>query len=175
MTAVRVGLRCDAGATRGVGHLVRCVALAEELARRAALAIDNARLYGQAQQELEERRRVESELRRSEERFRAMMEQSPLSTQLLGRDGVAGREQGGRHRDRSAGAGDHHHAVLVDELLGPAKRLRDPVAESAAAAAAMAASTALPPWRRTASPACAASGCEVATTLRANTGVRTVG
>lgn len=34
MTAVRVGLRCDAGATRGVGHLVRCVALAEELAAR---------------------------------------------------------------------------------------------------------------------------------------------
>ncbi|GAA1638653.1 PseG/SpsG family protein [Catellatospora bangladeshensis] len=34
MTPVRVGLRCDAGATRGVGHLVRCVALAEELAGR---------------------------------------------------------------------------------------------------------------------------------------------
>jgi spore coat polysaccharide biosynthesis predicted glycosyltransferase SpsG len=34
MSPVRVGLRCDAGATRGVGHLVRCVALAEELASR---------------------------------------------------------------------------------------------------------------------------------------------
>ncbi|MEV4411159.1 spore coat protein [Catellatospora sp. NPDC049609] len=34
MSPVRVGLRCDAGATRGVGHLVRCVALAEELATR---------------------------------------------------------------------------------------------------------------------------------------------
>ncbi|MGP3958533.1 PseG/SpsG family protein [Nonomuraea sp. 3N208] len=30
----RVGFRCDAGARRGVGHLVRCVALAEELCAR---------------------------------------------------------------------------------------------------------------------------------------------
>jgi spore coat polysaccharide biosynthesis predicted glycosyltransferase SpsG len=29
-----VGIRCDAGARTGVGHLVRCVALAEELTRR---------------------------------------------------------------------------------------------------------------------------------------------
>lgn len=29
-----VGIRCDAGAQRGVGHLVRCVALAEELTAR---------------------------------------------------------------------------------------------------------------------------------------------
>ncbi|MEU6793410.1 hypothetical protein ABZ907_17065 [Nonomuraea wenchangensis] len=32
----RVGLRCDAGADSGVGHLVRCVALAEELRSRGA-------------------------------------------------------------------------------------------------------------------------------------------
>src|SRR5205814_6615338 len=44
-----------------------------------------------------------------------------------------------------------------------------------AAAAATAASTALPPWRSIASPACAASGCDVATTLRANSGLRVVG
>ncbi|MEV0380159.1 hypothetical protein [Nonomuraea sp. NPDC050643] len=31
---VRVGFRCDAGAGSGVGHLVRCVALAEELSAR---------------------------------------------------------------------------------------------------------------------------------------------
>ena len=43
------------------------------------------------------------------------------------------------------------------------------------AAAAMAASTALPPPANTRSPACAASGCEVATMLRAKTGVRVVG
>ncbi|GAA0798941.1 PseG/SpsG family protein [Spirilliplanes yamanashiensis] len=33
---MRVGIRCDAGGLRGVGHLVRCVALAEELAARGA-------------------------------------------------------------------------------------------------------------------------------------------
>jgi spore coat polysaccharide biosynthesis predicted glycosyltransferase SpsG len=31
-----IGIRCDAGAQRGVGHLVRCVALAEELVDRGA-------------------------------------------------------------------------------------------------------------------------------------------
>ncbi|MCY1517340.1 hypothetical protein D9M68_520180 [compost metagenome] len=40
------------------------------------------------------------------------------------------------------------------------------------AAVAMAASTALPPCCRMRRPACAASGCEVATTLRAKTGRR---
>src|SRR5881392_1114646 len=40
------------------------------------------------------------------------------------------------------------------------------------AAAATAASTALPPLRSMCKPACAASGCEVETTLRANTGTR---
>jgi spore coat polysaccharide biosynthesis predicted glycosyltransferase SpsG len=34
VTAIRVGLRCDAGVQTGVGHLVRCVALAEEFASR---------------------------------------------------------------------------------------------------------------------------------------------
>ena len=45
------------------------VALAQDLARTAALAVDNARLYHRS--------------RLSEERFRAIMEQSPLSTQIL--------------------------------------------------------------------------------------------
>lgn len=39
--------------------------LAEELARRAALAVDNARLYEEARQEIAERGRVEEELRGS--------------------------------------------------------------------------------------------------------------
>lgn len=38
------------------------VALAEELARRAALAVDNARLYRAAEQEIAERRRAEEDL-----------------------------------------------------------------------------------------------------------------
>jgi PAS domain S-box-containing protein len=48
--------------------------LAEDLARRAALAVDNARLYGEAQREIAERRKAEEELRRSEERFRLLVQ-----------------------------------------------------------------------------------------------------
>ncbi|MBO2452187.1 hypothetical protein J4573_34215 [Actinomadura barringtoniae] len=33
---MRVGIRCDAGTRMGVGHLIRCVALAEELVQRGA-------------------------------------------------------------------------------------------------------------------------------------------
>ncbi|MET8267792.1 PseG/SpsG family protein [Micromonospora arida] len=36
MSTPRVGLRCDAGPRRGVGHLVRCLALAEEFLARGA-------------------------------------------------------------------------------------------------------------------------------------------
>ncbi|AXK73390.1 response regulator [Lysobacter sp. TY2-98] len=61
--------------------------LAEELARRAALAVENARLYRSLQDELQRRERAESELRLSEQRFRAIMEQSPLSTQRFAPDG----------------------------------------------------------------------------------------
>ena len=62
-------------------------ALAQDLARRAALAIDNARLYQIAQDELAQRRRAEEALTFSEERFRAIVEQSPLSTQILAPSG----------------------------------------------------------------------------------------
>ena len=44
-----------------------------------------------------------------------------------------------------------------------------------AAAAAIAASTALPPFHSMRRPACAASGCEVETALRAKTGMRVEG
>ena len=63
------------------------VELAMELARRAALGIDNARLYRAGQREIEERRRVEVALRVSESRFRAVTEQSPLSMQVLAPNG----------------------------------------------------------------------------------------
>jgi PAS domain S-box-containing protein len=63
------------------------VALAQDLARTAALAVDNARLHKRTQDELAERARAEEALRLSEQRFRAIMEQSPLSTQILAPDG----------------------------------------------------------------------------------------
>lgn len=49
---------------------------AQDLARRAALAIDNARLYSISQQELAERERMERALQQSEQRYRAFLEQS---------------------------------------------------------------------------------------------------
>lgn len=52
--------------------------LAEGLAARAALAIDNARLYRVAQKELWERQRVEDALRASEEQFRFALANSDI-------------------------------------------------------------------------------------------------
>ena len=46
----------------------------ESLASGAAIAIENARLYAQAQQEIEDRTRAETALRRSEERYRSIIE-----------------------------------------------------------------------------------------------------
>ena len=63
------------------------VSIAQDLARQAALSVDNARLYRHAQEELAERTRVEEALRLSESRFRAVMEQSPLSTQIFDASG----------------------------------------------------------------------------------------
>ena len=54
--------------------------LAEDLARRAALAVDNARLYEEAQNELAERERAQAEHRRAEARYRALVEQMPAAT-----------------------------------------------------------------------------------------------
>jgi PAS domain S-box-containing protein len=59
---------------------------AESLAARAALAIDNARLYREAQQELAERRRVQGALRASEERFRFALANSDISFYITDRD-----------------------------------------------------------------------------------------
>jgi PAS domain S-box-containing protein len=50
--------------------------LAEELARRAALAVDNAKLYEEAQREISERKDAEEALLQSEGRYRTVVKQA---------------------------------------------------------------------------------------------------
>ena len=59
----------ESGRRYGEGDLP----LAEELARRAALAVDNARLYEEAQKEIAERRRAQEELRGSRDQLEAIL------------------------------------------------------------------------------------------------------
>jgi GAF domain-containing protein len=47
--------------------------LAEELGRRAALALDNAKLYEEAQQEIAERERAQAELRSSRDELEVIL------------------------------------------------------------------------------------------------------
>lgn len=51
--------------------------LAEELARHAAIAVDNARLYAAAQKEIEERQRAEAALQESRDYYRTLTEAVP--------------------------------------------------------------------------------------------------
>jgi PAS domain S-box-containing protein len=60
------------------------LALAEELAFRASIAIENAMLYSQSQNEVRQRARIESELRESEERFRLMADSAPVLVWVTG-------------------------------------------------------------------------------------------
>jgi PAS domain S-box-containing protein len=64
------------------------LALTEELARRAAIAIDNARLYRAAQEEIAERKRAEEAFHTSQKRFRALIENSPDAIALFSAEGA---------------------------------------------------------------------------------------
>jgi PAS domain S-box-containing protein len=60
------------------------LALAEELSFRSSIAIENAMLYSQSQNEVRQRARIESELRESEERFRNMADSTPVLVWVTG-------------------------------------------------------------------------------------------
>jgi PAS domain S-box-containing protein len=62
--------------------------LAEELARRAALAMDNARLYEEAQHEIAERRSMQEQLRDSRDQLEAVLRGVA--------DGITAQDPGGR-------------------------------------------------------------------------------
>jgi signal transduction histidine kinase len=53
------------------------ITLCQGIAQQAAIALEHARLYDQAQQEIRERARVEAELRQSEARQRALLDAIP--------------------------------------------------------------------------------------------------
>lgn len=61
--------------------------LATELGRHAAVAIENARLYKEARDEIAYRRRAEEALRNSEERFRTLIEKSTDAILMVNSDG----------------------------------------------------------------------------------------
>src|SRR5829696_99548 len=60
--------------------------LAEELARTAALAVDNAKLYEEAQREISDRKEVEACLKEAEARFRTLVEHTPATTYMEAAD-----------------------------------------------------------------------------------------
>jgi PAS domain S-box-containing protein len=64
------------------------LALVQDLATRVALAVDNARLYHDAEAELMERRRAEAALRESEARFRVMADMAPVLIWMSDLDGL---------------------------------------------------------------------------------------
>jgi PAS domain S-box-containing protein len=63
------------------------VQVAEMFAAQASVGIQNAQLYQQAQQEINERRLSEAALRESEDRFRTFIEQSSLGQMLVDEQG----------------------------------------------------------------------------------------
>ena len=60
--------------------------LAEELAQRAALAVDNAKLYEGAQREIAERKEAEIRLKEAEAGFRTLVEHIPAMTYMEAAD-----------------------------------------------------------------------------------------
>ena len=79
LTSAGVPVIVDATAHRRVWRdLAR--ALIDRFAKLASVALDNARLYTQAQEQLAQREQAEQQLRRAEEQFRSLVERIPAIT-----------------------------------------------------------------------------------------------
>lgn len=65
----------------------RAERMAQGVAAQAAVAIDNARLYGKAKRELEHRASVEAALRETQRRYRQLVESVPAALYTCDRDG----------------------------------------------------------------------------------------
>jgi PAS domain S-box-containing protein len=74
-----IGVLAVSYAEKGRKFTSEQIKLMERFAALASLAIDNARLYEQAQKEIHERSMVEVELRASEEKFRKVFQASPVA------------------------------------------------------------------------------------------------
>jgi PAS domain S-box-containing protein len=85
--------------------------LAEELARRAALAVDNARLYDEAQKEISERERAET-------RFRTLVEQIPAVTYIRSPHGAKPMEYVSPQIEDMLGYSPRTEAIDDEFLIG---------------------------------------------------------
>src|SRR5215207_1118589 len=91
--------------------------LAEELARTAALAVDNAKLYEEAQREISDRKEVEARLKEAEARFRTLIEHTPATTYIEAAD---------KHADNNAFL---YISPQIEAVLGypPEEWISDPL------------------------------------------------
>jgi PAS domain-containing protein len=99
------------------------LALAEDLARRAAIAVDNAQLYTAAQKELEDRKRVEQELKRSKDQLEVILSSvadgitlQDASGKLIYANDVAGHSAGYRAGKQNV-AGEGMGLAYVQALV----------------------------------------------------------
>jgi PAS domain S-box-containing protein len=100
----------------GRGYNSDDLALAVELARRAALSIDNARLYSEAQAEIARRKRAEEEVRRLNEQIEQRVVEQTAQLRAANRE----LEQEIAERQRA----EKRQAQLLDEVRASRERLQ---------------------------------------------------
>ena len=104
----------------------RDLELAVEVARRGALAVDNARLYREARREIEDRRRAEEALRSSEDalraseaRLRLALEAAPVAVWTVDADLIVQSCSGKLYGSGGVLPADAYIGRPIEELLGP--------------------------------------------------------